>query len=147
MILFAPSAAHIIPRDVIIEGDLDEFLEELASHIPTTIVDNSDEAAIARPGNGTIWKRFAKPIGIGLIWSCPLSGPVWLGLGRVLPSAMPGILYGLIYALVLCVLPITMAVIAAQPDTHIDEECRCRRCRYLLRGLREPRCPECGESI
>lgn len=24
---------------------------------------------------------------------------------------------------------------------------RCRRCGYLLRGLREPRCSECGERI
>jgi len=26
-------------------------------------------------------------------------------------------------------------------------ELRCRRCRYILRGLSEPRCPECGEPI
>ena len=24
---------------------------------------------------------------------------------------------------------------------------RCRKCRYILRGLSEPRCPECGEPI
>lgn len=28
-----------------------------------------------------------------------------------------------------------------------DRETRCRRCGYILRGLVEPRCPECGESI
>ncbi len=28
-----------------------------------------------------------------------------------------------------------------------DDETRCRRCRYILRGLTEPRCPECGERI
>ena len=26
-------------------------------------------------------------------------------------------------------------------------ELRCRRCHYILRGLTEPRCPECGEAI
>lgn len=26
-------------------------------------------------------------------------------------------------------------------------ETRCRNCNHLLRGLREPRCPECGETI
>lgn len=26
-------------------------------------------------------------------------------------------------------------------------ETRCRRCDYILRGLREPRCPECGERL
>ena len=24
---------------------------------------------------------------------------------------------------------------------------RCRKCDYLLRGISEPRCPECGEQI
>ena len=26
-------------------------------------------------------------------------------------------------------------------------ETRCRKCNYILRGLTEPRCPECGEGI
>ncbi len=28
-----------------------------------------------------------------------------------------------------------------------DGECRCRKCGYILRGLSEPRCPECGERL
>lgn len=28
-----------------------------------------------------------------------------------------------------------------------DRETRCRRCGYILRGLSEPRCSECGEDI
>ena len=28
-----------------------------------------------------------------------------------------------------------------------DRETRCRRCGYILRGISEPRCPECGERI
>jgi hypothetical protein len=28
-----------------------------------------------------------------------------------------------------------------------DGEIRCRKCRYILRGISEPRCPECGERI
>lgn len=28
-----------------------------------------------------------------------------------------------------------------------DDELRCRKCQYILRGLTEPRCPECGEAI
>lgn len=28
-----------------------------------------------------------------------------------------------------------------------DGETRCRKCKYILRGLSEPRCPECGEPI
>ena len=26
-------------------------------------------------------------------------------------------------------------------------ETRCRKCDYILRGISEPRCPECGERI
>ena len=28
-----------------------------------------------------------------------------------------------------------------------DAETRCRSCGHILRGLTEPRCPECGEPI
>mgnify|MGYP000300732770 CR=1 FL=1 len=28
-----------------------------------------------------------------------------------------------------------------------DGECHCRKCNYILRGISEPRCPECGEPI
>ena len=28
-----------------------------------------------------------------------------------------------------------------------DGETRCRDCGYILRGISEPRCPECGERI
>ncbi len=31
--------------------------------------------------------------------------------------------------------------------TRPDPETRCRTCGYILRGLAEPRCPECGERI
>ena len=29
----------------------------------------------------------------------------------------------------------------------LDSETRCRKCGYILRGISEPRCPECGERI
>ena len=28
-----------------------------------------------------------------------------------------------------------------------DGEIHCRKCNYILRGITEPRCPECGERI
>jgi len=28
-----------------------------------------------------------------------------------------------------------------------DGELRCRKCSHILRGLSQPRCPECGEPI
>lgn len=30
---------------------------------------------------------------------------------------------------------------------YLDCEIRCRKCGYILRGISEPRCPECGERI
>lgn len=33
------------------------------------------------------------------------------------------------------------------PKGHADNETRCRKCGYILRGISEPRCSECGERI
>src|SRR5438128_1143533 len=33
------------------------------------------------------------------------------------------------------------------PRKRISRETRCRKCGYILRGLTQPRCPECGERI
>jgi hypothetical protein len=33
------------------------------------------------------------------------------------------------------------------PVCRQDDETRCRKCAYILRGISEPRCPECGERI
>ena len=43
---------------------------------------------------------------------------------------------------------ITFAVLTRQyrPTTSVPET-RCRKCHYILKGITEPRCPECGEGI
>jgi hypothetical protein len=33
------------------------------------------------------------------------------------------------------------------PGAKPINECRCRKCGYILRGISQPRCPECGEVI
>ena len=33
------------------------------------------------------------------------------------------------------------------PKERLDGETRCRKCGYILKGLTEPRCSECGERI
>jgi len=30
---------------------------------------------------------------------------------------------------------------------NLERETHCRKCGYILRGISEPRCPECGERI
>src|SRR3990172_4854621 len=41
----------------------------------------------------------------------------------------------------------TYAFLTHKHGPHTDTETRCRRCGYILRGITEPRCPECGERI
>ena len=42
---------------------------------------------------------------------------------------------------------VAVVVFALLPRRRHDSETRCRNCGYILRGLVEPRCPECGEKI
>ncbi len=45
--------------------------------------------------------------------------------------------------------PIVATVLAhlLTPKERLDGETRCRKCGYILKGLTEPRCSECGERI
>ena len=45
--------------------------------------------------------------------------------------------------------PIVATVLANMltPKERLDGETRCRKCGYILKGLTEPRCSECGERI
>ena len=38
-------------------------------------------------------------------------------------------------------------VLLCVSEIRRDDETRCRNCRHILRGISEPRCPECGERI
>jgi hypothetical protein len=54
--------------------------------------------------------------------------------------------------IVLLVTPIPGIIIYGLYTRHFgppppDGELHCRRCNHILRGLSEPRCPECGEPI
>jgi zinc transporter ZupT len=39
------------------------------------------------------------------------------------------------------------AVLTKAYPAPADHETRCRKCGYILRGITEPRCSECGERI
>jgi hypothetical protein len=45
------------------------------------------------------------------------------------------------------VLGIVLIVWLLRKKRADDRETRCRKCGYILRGITEPRCPECGEKI
>ncbi len=41
----------------------------------------------------------------------------------------------------------SFAVVTYYFKSPADRQTRCRKCGYILRGITEPRCPECGEKI
>jgi len=47
---------------------------------------------------------------------------------------------------VLCVVVYVVNYVETYKADRYDET-RCRKCGYILRGITEPRCPECGERI
>lgn len=63
-----------------------------------------------------------------------LADPVYQICTEVTYMAVPVVAYGVLTR-------------ACGPGRRCDRETRCRRCGYILRGLVEPRCPECGERI
>ena len=51
-------------------------------------------------------------------------------------------------SLFLPIIGLVLLVILPKGDSVVgDGETRCRKCGYILRGITEPRCPECGEKI
>ena len=45
------------------------------------------------------------------------------------------------------VLVLLSSVISLFITKNHDSECRCRKCGYILKGIKKPECPECGEPI
>jgi len=73
-------------------------------------------------------------------------GPIW--------SLWPNSGWNLSFALSTALLPalvglLTFLVLTRRfgPLTDEDFQTRCRKCDYILAGITEPRCPECGEPI
>ena len=46
-----------------------------------------------------------------------------------------------------CVITIYVLFSSHSKSGANSAETRCRKCGYILRGISEPRCPECGEQI
>ena len=71
---------------------------------------------------------------------------------NVLNAVMTGRLGGsylMLGASVYLIAPLAASVLThvLTPKTVKDEHTRCGKCGYILKGLTEPRCSECGERI
>jgi hypothetical protein len=76
----------------------------------------------------------------------------WLGRANRPVSGWPGAMLFMIELQVHLTILIALAVyglltLYLRPKTIPDRETRCRKCGHILRGITEPRCPECGERI
>ena len=78
------------------------------------------------------------------IWDAR-TGTRLLGPGSV-PRALD-IAWRLVLPLVLCLVIYGVVTRLFGRRIPFDGHIRCRKCTYILRGLTEPRCPECGERI
>lgn len=103
-------------------------------------------------GGTLVPMRWFWRVAIAVIGSTILAFICTLGLSLVADSYFPGVYmkYLLIGALAFGAL--SSATFATVFLCRFSGSCReretcCRRCGYILRGMSEPRCPECGERI
>ena len=94
---------------------------------------------------------------ISIVFTCILGAPFAYFIDDVFPVVMrltdvigqrPTVfLLGVLPSMLCAMTTFGLLTRYAGPQLHFDGETRCRRCQYILRGLPEPRCPECGERI
>jgi uncharacterized paraquat-inducible protein A len=53
----------------------------------------------------------------------------------------------ILWRIVFTSLPLVLFALLSIRKRKAEAETRCRKCGYILRGITEPRCPECGERI
>lgn len=91
-------------------------------HLPEMVLPNSDAGYNNPNGGAAMMAIFALPD--GLEWICILSSCLLLIVGVAV-----------------------LLVLLLWRQKKRDNATRCRKCGYILRGITEPRCPECGERI
>ncbi len=78
----------------------------------------------------------------GLMTRRPLGSLPRAGISDVLGVMMIGVA-----ASVLSLAAYAILTRRYGPKVFRDGETRCRQCHHILKGISEPRCPECGERI
>lgn len=96
------------------------------------------------------WTLWIRGLGVVLISAVLLSltssvlFPEWTDAYPPPPSSLPGTMLGIAVWVVAIGLGVFDLVLALRRARRRQEELRCGNCGYLLKGLRDPRCPECG---
>lgn len=78
------------------------------------------------------WWNGARPLALGGVWYS---------------SEMSNVSYPRAWATMLSIAACVGWVLITLTEAFSFGELRCRKCRYILKGLSEPRCPECGTPI
>ena len=107
--------------------------------------------------NFRVSKRVAIAIAVGCLWTflamSIVEGQAWHlsdVIDHVFREHREGIAASLVLTLPSMLIALgTYRVLSRwfSPDQGGDRETLCRKCGYILRGISEPRCPECGERI
>ena len=90
---------------------------------------------------------------LGRMFIAVVTGWVVAGLLAAFVGVFPNRAAVLASALLMLFVPSTIAVVTYHQLVMrvgrglADGETHCRKCNYILRGISEPRCPECGERI
>jgi len=85
-----------------------------------------------------LWDTVVRAVYAGLTGSRNIRFQGWQWIATLIITFLPALLVTfVVYGLLTRFLGTSV----------IDPETRCRKCGYILRGISEPRCSECGERI
>ncbi len=91
---------------------------------------------------GVLLDMFPGVISIGLVEALDLRGESFIG--TLLITLVQGTLLNIILAVVMLIIYALQRMFRTPP---IIDPLVCHACEYSLRGLHEPRCPECGHAF
>ena len=78
------------------------------------------------------------------------SSQLWIGIYvRIYKACTAPIGVAIVFFIPILLVSVSICGVLTKkygPKTY-DLETRCRKCGYILRGIPEPRCSECGEKI
>jgi hypothetical protein len=88
---------------------------------------------------------------IALVIGVPINEAISISAFAVLPESIkasePFLIGHVVVRATIPLIAYGLLTLWLGPQSLTDRETRCRRCDFILRGITEPICPECGERI